>query len=223
MTESAPKRHFLLPAALILLSSLLWGCGSSPMLVHKYLLEYPAPTVKAAAPLKDAIKLEKFSVAQAFNTTAMVYQGEACTSETYNYSRWRVNPGYLVTDYLLRDLRHARLFLAVLPADSPSQSRFILEGGVEEIQELDQTDSWKAALALNITLLDTQEEEITRRVLLQKTYRTAEPLAEKTPGGLAQAMSRALEQLSSRIITDVYQAAQKAEQKSAVKAREKAS
>jgi uncharacterized lipoprotein YmbA len=225
MTESARKQNLPRPgwpaAVLLLLSLLLWGCGSPPMMVHKYMLEYPAPAVKAATPLQDAIKVEKFSVAQAFNTTAMVYKCEACASETYNYSRWRVNPGYLVADYLLRDLRDARLFLAVLPPDSPTKGRFLLEGGLEEIQELDQADSWKAALALNITLLDTQEEEITRRVILQKTYRTEEPLTEKTPAGLARAMSRAQEQLSARIIADVYQAAQKAEQKSAARAKNK--
>jgi uncharacterized lipoprotein YmbA len=223
MTKTAPKNYALLnfaPAAVVLLSALLlWGCGSPPVLVHKYMLEYPSPAVRTAAPLPDAVKVEKFSVAQAYNTTAMVYKNNPYARDTYNYSRWQVNPGYLAADFLLRDLRNARLFQAVLPPDSPSKSRFILEGGVEEMQELDQADSWKAALALNITLLDTQQEEITRRVILQKTYRTEEPLAEKTPAGLAQAMSRAMEQLSVRIITDAYQAAQKAEHKSAAKAK----
>ena len=47
-------------------------------------------------------------MAQAYNTTAMVYQPSAFKQETYNYHRWRVNPGYLVTDYLARDLRDVR-------------------------------------------------------------------------------------------------------------------
>ena len=180
------------------------------MLVHKYLLDYPSPVVRASQPLDESLKVETFSVAQAFNSTAMVYQANPYRSDTYNYSRWRVNPGYLVTDYLLRDLRNCRLFQAVLPPDSSTKSRFILEGGVEEIQELDEADSWKASLVLNITLLDTQEQEITRRVILQKNYRAREPLTERAPGGLAQAMSLALEQVSGRIIADMYQAAKKA-------------
>ena len=98
----------------LLISLLLWcGCGKPPMLVQKYLLDYPAPPVKAA-PLADSLKVEPFAVAQAFNTTAMVYRTIPYKSETYNYSRWRVNPGYLVADYLTRDLRNSRIFKAVL-------------------------------------------------------------------------------------------------------------
>ena len=130
-------------------------------------------------------------------------------AENYNYSRWRVNPGYLVADYLTRDLRDSRLFKAVLSADSPSKARFSLEGGVQEIQELDQGEVWQASLALNITLVDTNENEITKRVLFQKNYQATETMTEKTPAGLAQAMSRALAQLSPQIITEVYQAAKK--------------
>jgi hypothetical protein len=44
-------------------------------------------------------------------------------------------------------------------------------------------------------------------VVFQKNYRVLEPLPEKTPQGLAQGMSRAMEQVSARIITDTYEAA----------------
>lgn len=210
MTKPVPHESAILTGrkiAALLIFLLLWcGCGKPPMLIKKYLFDYPAPAVKVT-PLEENLKVEKFAVAQAFNSTAMVYRTAPYNSETYNYSRWQVNPGYLVTDYLIRDLRNSRLFKAVLPGDSPTKARFALEGGVEEIQELDQGDVWQASLALNITLLDTNENEITKRVLFQKNYQATEPLTEKTPAGLAQAMSRAMEQLSARIITDVYQAA----------------
>ena len=199
--------------AALLIFMLLWcGCGKPPMLIKKYMLEYPAPVVKVT-PLEENLKVEKFAVDQAFNTTAMVYRSDPYKSDTYNYSRWQVNPGYLVTDFLIRDLRHSRIFKAVLPADSPTKARFLLEGGVEKIEEIDQPDAWKASLVLNITLLDTSQDEITKRVLFQKNYQAAEALTEKTPGGLAQAMSRALEQLSAQIIADVDQAAKKVSSK----------
>jgi hypothetical protein len=46
-----------------------------------------------------------------------------------------------------------------------------------------------------------------QRVVFQKNYQVLEPLAEKTPQGLAQGMSRAMEQVSARIINDTYEAA----------------
>jgi uncharacterized lipoprotein YmbA len=216
MTKPVSHESAILPrvtiACLLTLALLCCGCGKPPMLVKKYLLEYPAPVVKVT-PLEENLRVEQFAVAQAFNTAAMVYRTSPYKADNYNYSRWQVNPGYLVTDYLVRDLRSSRLFKAVLPTGSPTKARFVLEGGVEEIQELDLGETWKASLGLNITLLDTSEDEITKRVLFQKNYQAAETMTEKTPGGLAQAMSRAMEQLSAQIITDVYQAAQKASRK----------
>ena len=102
-----PGRSLRLPGIiallLTLLAPLLVGCGKPPMLVHQYILEYPAPVLGRQTKIPEALKVGQFSVAQTFNTNAMVYQPQPFKSEVYNYSRWRVNPGYLVTDYLLRD------------------------------------------------------------------------------------------------------------------------
>jgi ABC-type uncharacterized transport system auxiliary subunit len=201
-----PRRPWF-PALLAAVLVMCLGCGKPPMLVNQYLLEYPAPVVGRKAKLSTDVKVEQFSVAQAFNTNAMVYQPQPYQSQSYNYSRWRANPGYLVTDYLLRDLRESGLFQAVLGPGSSGKCRFKLEGGVAEFQELDAPEGWKASLALTVTLLDTDKEELPQRVVFQKNYRAQEPLPEKTPQGLAQGMSRAMEQVSGQIIVDLYEAA----------------
>jgi ABC-type uncharacterized transport system auxiliary subunit len=202
-------RSRLLALLAALLVACLSGCGKPPMLVKQYILEYPAPVTGGKAKIPAAVKVELFSVAQAFNTHAMVYQPRPFQSQSYNYSRWRANPGYLVTDYLIRDLRESGLFKAVFGPDSSGEHRFKLEGGVAEFQEVDAADGWKASLALTVTLLDTTQVELPQRVVFQKNYRLQEPLPEKTPQGLAQGMSRAMEQLSARIINDTYEAARK--------------
>ena len=191
------------------LALLLTGCGKPPVTVYKHLLEYPSPELPRLPQVPEGLKVELFSVAQAFNSTNMVYRPTSYQSETYRYHRWRVNPGQLVTDFLLRDLRQSRLFAAVFGYDRTANPRFQLEGAVEEFQEVNAGDVWTAVLAVNITLLDTTKEEITQRVLFQKNYRAAEPIIDRTPQGLAAAMSRAMERLSGTIITDVHQAAWK--------------
>jgi ABC-type uncharacterized transport system auxiliary subunit len=194
----------LLAACLV---ACLSGCGKPPMLVNQYILQYPAPVAGGKAKIPAEVKVELFSVAQAFNTNAMVYQPQPYQSQSYNYSRWRANPGNLVTDYLIRDLRESGLFKAVFGPGSGGQHRFKLEGGVAEFQEVDAADGWQASLALTVTLLDTAKEELPQRVVFQRNYRVLEPLPEKTPQGLAQGMSRAMEQVSARIINDTYEAA----------------
>jgi len=198
-----------LALAALLLVPLLAGCGKPPMLINRYILEYPAPMGRSATQVPEAIKVHLFSVAQAFNTHNMVYQPQPYKSQVYNYSRWRVNPGYLVTDYLLRDLRASGLFKAVFGPGDTGRHRFLLEGGVADFQEVDSPDGWHAALGLTVTLLDTTAAELPQRVVFQKNYRALEPMWEKTPQGLAQAMSRAMEQVSARIIQDTYGAARR--------------
>jgi len=214
LTDLTPRRSSLArgprPALLLaLLLPLLGGCGKPPMLVNQYILEYPAPVVRGQGKVGEAVKVELFAVAQAFNTNAMVYQPQPFKTQVYNYSRWRANPGCLVTDYLVRDLRDAGLFRAVFGPDSSGKHRFQLDGGVEEFHEVDAPEGWQAALALTVTLLDTTREEMPQRVVFQKNYRVLEPMPDKTPQGLAQAMSRAMAQVSNRIIQDTYAAARK--------------
>ena len=186
---------------------ILAGCGKPPNLVQKYILDYPSPTLARAPEVGEVIKVELFAVAQVYNSPAMIYQPGPFKSDAYTYHRWRVNPGNMVTDYLVRDLRNSRLFKAVLPYGSSGKSRYLLEGGVEEFQETDEPGGWQASLALNITLLDLSRQELPQRVVFQKNYRTTEPLTEKTPQGLAQGMSRAMERLSGEIMADIYRAA----------------
>ena len=200
-------RPWLLAPLAALLVAFLSGCGKPPVLVNQYILEYPAPVTGGKAKIPAAVKVEPFSVAQAVNTNAMVYQPQPFQSQVYNYSRWRANPGYLVTDFLIRDLRESGRFKAVFGTDSTGEFRFKLEGGVVEFQEVDAPDGWKASLALTVTLLDIHQEQLPQRVVFQRNYRVQEPLPEKTPQGLAQGMSRAMEQVSARIINDTYEAA----------------
>jgi ABC-type uncharacterized transport system auxiliary subunit len=202
-------RPWLLFLLLPLLVLLINGCGKPPMLINQYILEYPSPVVGGKTKSPEAVKIGLFSVAQAFNTNNMVFQPQPFKSQTYNYSRWRANPGFLVTDFLLRDFRDSRLFSAIFGPGSSGRYRFFLEGGVVEFQEVDEPDGWKAVLALTVTLLDVSQEELPQRVVFQKNYRAVEPMPEKTPQGLAQGMSRAMEHLSAQIITDTYKAAQR--------------
>jgi cholesterol transport system auxiliary component len=204
-----PASLLAILSGLMSMAILLAGCGKPPVMVYKYLLEYPAPELPRRPPVTEALKVELFSVAQAFNTPAMVYRPTIYQSEVYSYHRWRVNPGNLVTDYLLRDLRHSGLFKAIFSYDSSTKARFMLEGGVEEFQEVDEGDTWRGTIDLNIILLDTSKEEVTQKVVLQKNYSASEPLIDKTPQGLADAISRAMQKLSGMIISDVYEAAWK--------------
>lgn len=209
------KCHLFGPSAYIaikviyalLVAFLLSGCigGGKPAdMVEQYILEYASPMFKNLARIDEGFTVERFSVAQAFNTRSMIYREHPFNYNAYNYHRWRVNPGDMVTDFVLRDARNSGIFKAVFSYRDTKNTRFILEGQVGEFLEIDKKGGRNAALSLTATLLDLRQKEITKRVVFQKTYRSVEPIEKPTARGLAKGMSRAMKKVSEFLIADIH-------------------
>lgn len=195
-------------AGVFSLAFLLLGCvGMQPRLAEYYILEYPALAVEGIARLPEAIKVRRFSAAQALNSRAMIYRPGPYKLAVYNYHYWRVNPADMITDLLLRDLRNCGLFQTVYSDEDPEDARFILQGNTEEFWEVDDNGSGKAVLGLSVALIDSSQRGVTQRVVFQKKYRLVESMGEQTPAGLARSISRAVERMSERLIHDLHDAA----------------
>jgi len=189
------------------------GGGKSTYVVKQYLPEYPPPAAAGQPKIDAAIRVEPFSTAQAFAGTAMVYRPSPYERGAYSRERWRVAPGDMVTDFVLRDLRASGAFKAVLGYEDPGEGRFVLAGTVTEFLETDGAGGPKARLAADVTLLDTARREITQRVVFQKTYAVEEAMREKSARALAEAMSGAVQKFSAALAADIHRAV--AESKSA--------
>jgi len=177
--------------------------------VEQYTLEYSSPHFEGYPPLDTSIRVSRFSVVWAYHGSSMVYRSDPYKRDVYRYHRWRTNPGDMVSDYLLRDLRAASLFKGVFSYRERGEARFILEGEVMEFLEVSDKGSRKASLVVGITLLDTKEMGVPERVLLQETLSAREPIVDPSPSGLAAAMSRAMEKISSKMIGHVYEIVKK--------------
>jgi uncharacterized lipoprotein YmbA len=191
---------------LILLSS---GCslgGKRTYSVKQYLLEYPPPVMGKWVQANELARVDRFFVDQAFNSRSMIYREGPFHYQTDPYNQWRVNPGDMVSDYLARDLRKANLFCGVYSHSDMEPTRFILDGRVEEFMGFSDQDGAKVALALSVTFLDLARREVPERVVFQRGYRYTELLAERTPAGFAQAMSKAMEKFSRQLIIDLSKA-----------------
>ncbi|MBA4421889.1 MAG: hypothetical protein C0390_02165 [Syntrophus sp. (in: bacteria)] len=197
---------------IILLIVGLAGClrgTAPPPLVHQYIIEYPPPEVENIFRTEALLKVERFTVDRIYTGPSMLFRKGPFLREAYHEHRWRVSPGDMVTDFLRRDIRHAALFRAVLTARDTEEPRFVIEGGVEEFLEVDEGKSRKALLVVMVTLLDRASQEVSRRVVFQKTYRCEAPFTQEGGRGLAEAMSRAMSQFSTRVIADIGHALQK--------------
>jgi ABC-type uncharacterized transport system auxiliary subunit len=196
-------RSFVIFAAL----PLLWGCvgggASSPL--HHFLLDYPPPAVQKQDCSHQTVKILEFASAHAYNTPSMVYASAPFRKDAYLYSRWRVSPGRMVSDYLVRDVRKAGIFGAAFTSRDEESTRFLVEGIVDEFYESDEGDP-KAVLAVTVTLMDMQEKELPKRMLFQRGYRVVEPMTQKSAEALAQAMSLSVARFSERLLADICSA-----------------
>ena len=200
-TVNFVKTSFII--AIVFIAAGCFGRSKAPHLVEQYSLEYAPPTVESPGRMCESIKVERFSVDQSFNSQAMVYRVQPYKLAVYNYNRWRVTPGDMVTDYLIRDFRAANVFPAVFSYRDIEGTRFIVEGGVEEFLEMMVQDNWKAVLKTNVSFIDGSQKELTKRVVFQKRYHFEESLKEHSPDEFARGMSVNMQRFSEQLIKDI--------------------
>jgi len=186
---------------MILISSCGFGSRSSYR-VNQYTLEYSPPEFKEQTAIDELLRVERFSVSQTYNTSAMIYKEGPHLRNVDPYNRWRTKPGEMTTENLVRDLRNSGLFRGVISYSDTGNVRYLLEGQVDEFLELSEQNGM-ALLSLNVTLVDLKKSSAADRMIFQRDYKVAEPCTEKTPAGLAQAMSRAMREISRQILVDL--------------------
>jgi ABC-type uncharacterized transport system auxiliary subunit len=210
MTGRLAAAAAALAAALAILAAA--GCGlrsEPPELVRQWVLEYPPPE-PGGPKLAAALVVDRLGAAEEYNSTDMVYRPAPRERGSYNYHRWRVAPGDMVGDLLLRDLRMENRLAGVFSFRQGREARFRLEGGVERMLEVDEKGGWRAELWVTLALIDTREKRVDRRVALSKDYRLSRPMPSRDAPGLAAAMSAAMQELSARARADIHAAVARA-------------
>ncbi|MHB8109958.1 MAG: ABC-type transport auxiliary lipoprotein family protein [Syntrophorhabdaceae bacterium] len=189
---------------LLLSLCILAGCfgrTKPPYVIDQYTLDYPSPGGDSSLkPLGELIRVERFSVAPGFNSTSMAIKSGQYRYDAYDYSRWRVNPGDMVTGFMLRDITRSGIFKGTYCYYDSDLSRYILDGYIDEFGE---TSDGKAMIGVRITLIDTNQKNPVEQIVFQKRYDQSSPMGERSPEALAAGLSDAMKQISGRIITDM--------------------
>jgi ABC-type uncharacterized transport system auxiliary subunit len=203
-------KHWIVICVLIIASSsLITGCvtgGKPQYTVDQYLISYPSPPPACAEKLATSIRFNRFSSSAAYNSSNMIFRNEAYVLDSFNYSRWAVNPADMVSDSLLADIRNSGLFAAVFSRYDTDEARFLLSGSIEEFfLNIDQKGK-AATIAISISVQDTREKEIGKRMMFQKKYSRQQALTDASPRGYCQAASLAMQSMSGQITGDIYTA-----------------
>jgi len=192
---------------IIVLSFIIAGCagsGKPQYEVENYLLSYQAPAFDKLEKLNTSVKFNRFSIATAYNSADMVFRNDSYSIDSFNYSRWAVNPADMIADNLLRDLRGSGLFSGVFSRYETDEGQFVISGSIDEFYLLTDRSNKTALISIVISLQDTREKETGKRMMFQKKYIREEPLQESSPRGYCEAASRAMRIISEQITKDIY-------------------
>ena len=194
---------FMLIVSLFLITACA-GSGKPPYEVENYLLSYQAPSFDKFEKLNTSVKFNRFSIAAAYNSNSMIFRNDPYSIDSFNYSRWAVNPADMIADSLLRDMRESGLFSAVYSRYETDEGQFVISGSIEEFYLRSDKSNKTAVIRIIISLQDAREKETGKTIMFQKKYVREEPLQESSPRGYSQAASQAMRIISEQITKDIY-------------------
>ena len=183
------------------LALLAAACGATP-------IRYYQPVVvdellaDANATAQDCVlSVETFTSDAALDEQRIVYRESAHRFDYYHFHRWSAPPGELSSALLRESVRRVGSFRAVIGGLDP-RAALVLSGRVVAFEEVDvDADDWQARVALELTLRNNHSGV----VLWTELFEVDEPIAQRTPEGVAAAISRALTRIGKRLATKIAQ------------------
>lgn len=135
----------------------------------------------------------------------MIFRDDDYGFDSFNYSRWAVNPADMIADGIAADMRSVGKYQAVFSRQETAGGRFVISGGIEEFYLRTDKSGKTALISMSVSVEDSLEKG-TARILFQKKYLQEERLQETSPRGYARAASRATQKIAHEVVNDVFKA-----------------
>ena len=153
----------------------------------------PAPS-KGAAPLPVTAKVRRFSVTPRYDYR-MTRRLSDVQLQYSEFDRWVETPDELVANGFYRALARSRAFQYVIPPEFSAAGDVLVEGRVMAFEGAPDNH---AALTLALAL----RRESNNRVLWQKTLSRTAPMGNTSPAALAEALSKALDEMVAECVEE---------------------
>lgn len=179
------------------LAGLSVGCGAVPVPVETYYRLAPTNQQPIATASQEALRVEGFELASALSSDRLMVAESPVQLHIYEFHRW-INPlERLVQDAIRGGLRRAGAFGEVLgPADSGASEAMTLTGRVLDFQQVPLGDGWGGRVRLELRLVGGSGQ----RTLLREEFGATAAMADASPAGAVQALSRATGEVLSQFL-----------------------
>jgi uncharacterized lipoprotein YmbA len=151
------------------------------------------------------LKLNGVRVAPPYNGKGFVYRLGPQVFETDFYNQFLAAPAAMISDELGEVLRRSNLFKHVVNSGSAVEPTHLLEATVGALYG-DFSQQGAGNAVLEISLIMTRDSANKPQVIFQKSYEKTLPLQERSPEALVRGWSRALEQITAALISDLKEA-----------------
>ena len=136
-----------------------------------------------------------------YDSNRIIFKKGDFMRDEFTYHKWRALPGELVSYYLARDFTESGRFQTALYYESGLAFTHLVTGMVEDFY-WQSGDAAQAVLSITVNLVENKGRD-SGVILSQKTYRLAVQTQTGGPQGFAEAMSSAMQQVSSQVLEDV--------------------
>lgn len=164
--------------------------------VHHYALTLSIPEVASAG--RVSLVVRPVGARAPYDQERIVYRSSDYAFDFYSYHRWASPPSEQVASWTRRYLRGSGLFAQVFP-NADATADFVLDGIVQQFEEIDHEKTWEAATSIEFWLVRAGE----RTPVWFRSYSATQQAARRNPEAIAEAMSRNLENILGRLVTDL--------------------
>ncbi|MBN2012611.1 membrane integrity-associated transporter subunit PqiC [candidate division KSB1 bacterium] len=188
-------------ALLIILYLLFINCGSVPD-IHYYTIDYDiAEPANLSAKYHYTLGVETFSADPLYEEDRIVYRESPYEVKFYNYHQWIVPPKQMTTEKALAQLSASGIFSRVTPFPQYNHVDFWLRGTIKKFEEWDEDGKWFTNVKIHLELLDRDSNTL----IWQHDYFDSQPVSDKQPVALVQALGESVETCLNQAITDLDQ------------------
>jgi len=177
------------------------SCASNSNM-HYYLIDFPVkPPATLTSKYQHSLGIEKATAADIIADDRLVYRDSQYEVKFYHYHRWVRSPIKMIDEKLTESLKAANFFKSVTRRPFRQAPDFILHTHIKSLEEWDQQEQWFGRIHLELTLTNTQTDEIVWR----QDFKKEQPTKEKKPIAVIEALSSCVEQCLKDINTELDQ------------------
>ncbi len=174
------------------------GCRATVPPTDYYSLA-PPPAAAAARGTNAVVAIDALDADPPYDDPRIAYRIGPVQLDYYNYQRWAAPPGALIADYLADAFAASGRFGAVV-RDGGSSAALTLGGRVLALEEVDVTPTrWVGRLAVELDATDPESGQLR----WSERFDDTEPVAIRSPAGLARAITIAAQRIAARAIDRV--------------------